>query len=340
MNFSNEDFEESRGHMQNFPSVFESIKDLNKVQIDGLLSLASKFKGFAHDWQGLPIPFIKRPIIATSFLENSTRTKHSFAIAIKNLGATYIDFNADTSSLKKGESLEETLRTLHSQGVDLCIIRTSVSQEFEKFKGNAPIKIINGGDGTHQHPTQSLLDLFTMKEIGMELEGKTISIIGDNLHSRVSHSLIDLLPQYGVKVILCGPEQCLPKASEIESPHVSLSHDIDEAIAQSDLLYLLRIQKERHQGEKTNYYETYPEKYGVSLERLKKHNKVIPVFHPGPANVGVEITKDLMESPYYFGYEQVHNSIFMRMAIIQAVLQNADKNLGIQFAGRKVQDLK
>jgi len=325
--------------MQNFPSVFESIKNLDKVQIDNLLALARKFKGFSHDWQGLPIPFIKRPIIATSFLENSTRTKHSFAIAIKNLSATYIDFNAETSSLKKGESLEETLRTLHSQGVDLCIIRTNISHEFERFKDNPPIKIINGGDGTHQHPTQALLDLFTMKEIGLDLEGKTISIIGDNIHSRVGHSLIDLLPQYGAKIILCGPEEYLPSPSELSTPSIKLCSDVDEAIAKSDLLYLLRIQKERHQGEISSHDETYPREFGVSLKRLKEKGKAIPVFHPGPANVGVEISRDLMESPFYFGYEQVHNSIFMRMAIIQAVLQNADKKLGIQFAGRTITDL-
>jgi aspartate carbamoyltransferase catalytic subunit len=326
--------------MQNFPSVFESIKDLNKSHIDGLLSLAGKFKGYAHDWQGLPIPFIKRPIIATSFLENSTRTKHSFAIAIKNLGATYIDFNADTSSLKKGESLEETLRTLHSQGVDLCIIRGNVSNELSQFKGRAPIKIINGGDGTHQHPTQALLDLFTMIQIKMDISGKTIAIIGDTAHSRVGHSLLDLLPQYGAKIILCGPPDCLPSAEEMAAyPNVTLSSDVDETIKQSDLLYLLRIQKERHSGKDVSYYETYPEDYGVSVERLRRHNKIIPVFHPGPANVGVEITRDLMDSPFYFGYEQVHNSIFMRMAIMQAVLQNADKNLGIQFAGRTIHDL-
>lgn len=326
--------------MQGFPSVFESIKDLDLVHVKGLLSLASKFKGYSHDWQGLPIPFIKRPVIATSFLENSTRTKHSFAIAIKNLGATYIDFNADTSSLKKGESLEETLKTLHCQGVDLCIIRTNVSNELHQFKENPPIKIVNGGDGTHQHPTQALLDLFTMTEIGMDLKGKTISIIGDTVHSRVGHSLIDLLPQFGVNIILCGPQSCLPHPSEFENnPAVTLMTDVDEAIAQSDLLYLLRIQKERHAGEDVSYYETYPQDFGVSVERLRKHNKLIPVFHPGPANVGVEITKDLIDSPFYFGYEQVHNSIFMRMAILQAVLQNADKKTGIQFAGRTIHDL-
>lgn len=326
--------------MQGFPSVFESIVDLQKGHIDGLLSLAGKFKGYSHDWQGLPIPFLKRPVIATSFLENSTRTKHSFAIAIKNIGATYIDFNADTSSLKKGESLEETLKTLHSQGVDLCIIRTNVSNELTPFKGKPPIKIINGGDGTHQHPTQALLDLFTMREIGLDLEGKTIAIIGDTIHSRVGHSLMDLLPLYGAKIILCGPPECLPNEVELKNyPAVSLSTDVDETIEASDLLYLLRIQKERHAGKNVDYYETYPQKYGISVERLKKHNKVIPVFHPGPANVGVEISKDLIDSQYYFGYEQVHNSIFMRMAIIQAVLQNADKKLGIQFAGRKIKDL-
>lgn len=326
--------------MQNFPSVFESIKDLNKGHIDGLLKLAGKFKGYSHDWQGLPIPFIKRPIIATSFLENSTRTKHSFAIAIKNLGATYIDFNADTSSLKKGESLEETLRTLHSQGVDMCIIRSNISRELTQFKEKPPIRIINGGDGTHQHPTQALLDLFTMTEIGMDLQGKTIAIIGDTAHSRVGHSLLDLLPQYGAKIILCGPKECLPNEEEMKAyPQVELSTDVDETILKSDLLYLLRIQKERHSGNEVSYYESYPEKYGVSVERLKRLEKVIPVFHPGPANVGVEISRDIIESPYYFGYEQVHNSIFMRMAIIQAVLQNSDKKLGIQFAGRKIQDL-
>ena len=326
--------------MRVFPSVFESIKDLDKGQIDGLLQLAKKFKGFSHDWQGLPIPFIKRPVIATSFLEDSTRTKHSFAIAIKNLGATYIDFNADTSSLKKGESLLETLRTLHAQGVDLCVIRSKISHELNSFKENPPIKIINGGDGINQHPTQALLDLFTMKEIGMKLKGKTIAIIGDTKHSRVCHSLLDLLPHYGTKIILCGPKECLHDQDEIKKyPSVSVSTDVDETIASADLLYLLRIQKERHGSSDTCYYENYPKNYGIDLKRMERLGKKVPIFHPGPANVGVEISRDIMDCPLYFGYEQVHNSIFMRMAIIQAVLQNADKLLGIQFAKRTVNDL-
>ena len=187
---------------------------------------------------------------------------------------------------------------------------------------------------------KALLDLFTMREIGLDLQNKTIAIIGDTIHSRVGHSLIDLLPQFGAKIILCGPQACLPKPEEFRhTPQVTLSTDVDETIARSDLLYLLRIQKERHSGEDTSYYESYPENYGISTERLKKHNKVLPVFHPGPANIGVEITKELIDSPYYFGHEQVHNSIFMRMAILQATLQNADKNVGIKFENRKIQDL-
>ncbi len=323
--------------MHHFPSVLESIKDLKIEQINGLLALARKFKSYSNDWQGLPVPFIKTPIIATSFLENSTRTKHSFAIAIKKIGAQYVDFQADQSSLKKGETLEETLLTLNAQGVDLCIIRTSLSQELKPFKDHPPIKIINGGDGTHQHPTQALLDFFTMLEIGLELEGKTVTIIGDNIHSRVGHSLVDLLTQYGVNVLLCGPRDFLPEKSP--HPQVKMTTSRDEAIEQTDLLYLLRIQKERHIGKMNYPIENYPNDYGINSKYLKKQRKKIPVFHPGPANIGVEISKDLLRSPYYFGYEQVQNSIYMRMAIIQAVLQNNDHNVGIKFDGRQIGDL-
>jgi len=313
--------------MQSFPSVFTSIEDLSQKQVLGVLELARSFKRYSLDHQGgVPTPFLRRPIIATSFLENSTRTKHSFAIAIKKLEATYVDFNAETSSLKKGESLEETLKTLHCQGVDLCIIRTSLSHQLDAFKEKPPIKIINGGDGTHQHPTQALLDLFTMQEIGMKIKDQTIAIIGDLIHSRVAHSLMDLLPRFGMKIILCGPESCLPKSAS--HPNISMTTNVDEAIEKSDALYLLRIQKERHGGSDTSFYETYHQDYGINLKRLQGHAKSVPVFHPGPANVGVEISEDLMNSVNYFGYSQVYHSTFMRMAIIQAVLLNDNRKIG------------
>jgi aspartate carbamoyltransferase catalytic subunit len=316
--------------MISFPSVFESIDDLTKPQIEGLLSLSRKFQEKERD--GDTNYFIHRkPIIATSFLENSTRTKHSFAIAIQRLGAMYIDFNAETSSLKKGESLEETLLTLNAQGVNLCVVRTSVSNQFSEFKKSPPIKIINGGDGINEHPTQALLDLFSLFKLspGLEdLNGKTISIIGDNIHSRVGHSLVKLLPQFGMKVILAGPEIYLPDAKYLPK-NVEITTDRDEAILKSDFIYLLRIQKERHENAHPGLYDQYLENHGVSLKLLKKLNKLVPVFHPGPCNIGFEIDHDLLKSSLYQGHFQVQNSVTMRMAIIQSMLNNNDKNIGI-----------
>jgi aspartate carbamoyltransferase catalytic subunit len=313
--------------MNSFPSLLESISDLDKLQIDGLLSLASKFK-FRESESSLFT--YKRPIIATSFLENSTRTKHSFAIAIQKLGAMYIDFNAETSSLKKGESLEETFLTLFNQGVNLCIFRGSISNQLSQFREFPPIKLINGGDGVNEHPTQALLDLFTLLEHSPDLNGKTLAIFGDNIHSRVGHSLCKLLPMYGMKVILCGPKHFLPEKSSLPQG-IYWSDDRDDTLSKCDFIYLLRIQKERHDPKVADETgaDDYLKQYGVSLDQLKKMNKLIPVLHPGPANIGVELDQALIKSSLYFGYQQVQNSIPVRMAVIQSMLVNNDKNIGI-----------
>ncbi|OUR97785.1 aspartate carbamoyltransferase [Halobacteriovorax marinus] len=311
--------------MEMFPSVLESIKDLNKRQIDGVLELAQKLK---HR-QDTPFSFSnKTPIIATSFLENSTRTKHSFEVAIAKLGCTYVNFEAEKSSLKKGETLEQTLLTLFGQGVELCIIRTSVSNELTKFKENPPIKIINGGDGTHQHPTQALLDLFTLFENDISIEGKTICIAGDVIHSRVGHSLIDLLPMFGAKIILFGPKGFVPE--NLQSDSVTVTHERQEALEKMDILYLLRAQKERHGKELNIDFDNYHNEYGFDLKTIESLNRKVPVMHPGPANIGIEISKDLICSPYYLGHEQVRNSIYLRMSLIEAILQNGAKNIGFK----------
>jgi aspartate carbamoyltransferase catalytic subunit len=312
--------------MNSFPSLLESINDLDKSQIDGLLSLTTKFKERESESN---LFTYRRPIIATSFLENSTRTKHSFAIAIQKMGAMYIDFNAETSSLKKGESLEETFLTLFNQGVNLCIFRSSVSHQLSQFRDNPPIKIINGGDGINEHPTQALLDLYTLLELSPDLNGKTLAIFGDNIHSRVGHSLIKLLPLFGMKVILCGPEAFLPLKESLP-PNVELSNDRDGTIKKSDFIYLLRIQKERHLNGAISHQSSYHsiEDYGLSLDLLKRMQKLVPVLHPGPANIGVELDHALIKSSLYKGYQQVQNSIPMRMAIIQSMLVNNDKNIG------------
>ena len=309
--------------MASFPSLLESIDDLSIQQIEVLVSRARYFKENPHV---TPFQAAPKPIIATSFLENSTRTKHSFALAIRRLGGLSLDFNAETSSLKKGESLEETFLTLFYQGVNLCVFRSSVSHQLAQFKEAPPIKIVNGGDGVNEHPTQALLDLYTLLSLDHDLSGKTISIIGDNIHSRVAHSLIKLLPQYGMKILLNGPKEYLPLTSTLPKA-VEIVNSRDEAVRRSDFLYLLRIQKERH-TEENNESNNYLEQNGVSLELLKSMNKLIPVLHPGPANIGVELDQALIKSSLYQGYFQVENSIPMRMAIIEAMLLNNDQNIG------------
>jgi len=302
--------------MSGFPRILESTQDLSKGQITTLLSMAKSLK------EGQNTSFFfdqdKRPIIATLFLENSTRTKTSFAIAAQKLGAHYIDFNVSTSSLSKGENLEETLLTLKYQGVDACVIRTPNSGELDQFKEDPPMALINGGDGTNQHPTQALLDLFTLFELGLDPQGKTFAIIGDVVHSRVANSLMDLLQRFGGKVVLCGPEECLPKSV---SGLVMMTESLDEALDLSDVIYTLRIQKERHSGP-TPYYNSYNKLFGLSLKKVLGLKKGPVILHPGPVNIGVELSQDVLKSPFYKGYEQVINSIYMRMAIISATLGN------------------
>lgn len=304
--------------MTSFPSLLESIDDLS---IDQIIQLFARARHFKNCPQNEP-PFhsvYPKPLIATSFLENSTRTKLSFAVAIERLGGRYIDFNAETSSLKKGESLEETFLTLFHQGVDLCVFRTSVSHQMAQFKDNPPVKMVNGGDGTNEHPTQALLDLFTLLELSPDLKNKTITIMGDVNHSRVGHSLMKLLPQFGMNVNLFGPRELVPEKFADQSR--------EKVIQKSDFLYLLRMQKERH-ASGSSLHENYLDEYGVSLELLKSLNRLIPVLHPGPANIGVEISHSLIKSSLYKGYLQVENSVPVRMAIIEAMLNNGDTNIG------------
>ncbi|EQC48419.1 aspartate carbamoyltransferase [Bacteriovorax sp. BSW11_IV] len=308
--------------MLNFPSILESIGDLDKTQIDGLLKLAEKFKFRTS----LTTNFTTtRPVVATLFLENSTRTKHSFFMAIENLGGRHMDFNAEKSSLSKGESLEETLLTLYSQGVNACVIRSSDNALLNPLKQNPPLRVINGGDGTNEHPTQALLDLFTMQQWEGEIEGKTIAIMGDCLHSRVTHSLVKLLPMYGAKVIISGPRSLCENYAKSENlPYVEKAKD---CLQQADIIYLLRMQLERHQ-ESFGDLSQYNKDFGLSLKLMKDVNKFVPVYHPGPCNIGVELDLELLRSQYYRGHEQVKHSIPMRMAIILAMLENGDKTVG------------
>jgi aspartate carbamoyltransferase catalytic subunit len=302
--------------MKRFPSILESTRDLSKDQIDILLSKAKSLKTGQN-----PGFFFNQnpPILTTLFLENSTRTKTSFAVAMLKLGGHFLDFNVETSSLKKGESLEETLHTIKHQGINLLVLRTPTSHELSPFRENPPLKIINGGDGINQHPTQGLLDLFTLFDLGINPQGKTMAVIGDIIHSRVFNSLSDLFLRFGGKIIVCGPEEWLPRSLP---EGVESTSSLDSALKKADIIYTLRIQKERH-SEQSSYDQSYPEVFGINLEKLKNP---VPVFHPGPVNIGVELSLDVLRSRHYQGYRQVQNSIFMRMAVILAMLENEKGN--------------
>jgi aspartate carbamoyltransferase catalytic subunit len=302
-----------------FPSVLEGIGDLSLEQIRLLLDRAKEYKKLALENR---LPFSSHPLnskiyVATFFMENSTRTKLSFTRAIELLGAKHLNFDPESSSIKKGEKLKETMLTLRALGIDIVIYRTSVARELEQFKKDPPVLIINGGDGTHQHPTQALLDLFTMIECDLDPKGKTIVIAGDVLHSRVTGSLAPLLEMWGAKIILSGPAHLIPEKSP--SPNITVEPDLDRALKHADMLYLLRAQFERHT---TNYsMQDYCTGHGACSERIHKLERKIPIFHPGPANIGVEITQEIIDSDLYMGNHQVAHGIYMRMAVLDAMFR-------------------
>ncbi|MCB9060799.1 MAG: aspartate carbamoyltransferase catalytic subunit [Halobacteriovoraceae bacterium] len=302
-----------------FPRMLTKIDDLSIVHIEELCRTAFEFKQNA----GAPIQFLNPPRFMTClFLENSTRTKLSFERAAHSIGLTPIQFNPSTSSLNKGEELEETLFTLSQQGIEICIIRSSENEYWKHFSKDLKIKVINGGDGTNEHPSQALLDLMTLMECTENLEGKSLTIFGDSAHSRVAHSLVKLLRMIGLQIKLCGPLELVDM--ELISDNVIHTDNFDEGL-ESDFLYFLRVQGERLSVDQAEQSFQMMNNYGLSLERYEKLFHRPPVLHPGPVNLGVEIHKDFLRKKFKHPagqmiHRQVENSIYMRMAILSAML--------------------
>ncbi|MDC0256003.1 aspartate carbamoyltransferase catalytic subunit [Bacteriovoracales bacterium] len=303
--------------MEPFPLILESVKDLSKVQVQSVFKLAHRFK--VGDFSSIQHKnSSQRPLVATFFQEPSTRTKNSFAIAAKRLNFEHVDLSPENSSLKKGEDLEQTFLTLKYQGVNLLVSRSPQERMIQDIK-MPKMAYINGGDGKNQHPTQALLDVFTMIEKGLDLSKTTVAIIGDVLHSRVAHSLMDLIPQFGGKILLCGPDEWLPKGDL--APFIEKSNSLEDVILRSDVLYPLRIQKERHL-KKGQVDHQFSDRYKISLKKLNQLKRSPLVFHAGPFNIGVEIDKDILESPLFQAYEQIENSVHLRMSLIQMMLES------------------
>lgn len=250
------------------------------------------------------------------FFEDSTRTKTSFDIAERKLGLQVVPFDASHSSVNKGESLYDTVKTLESIGVNLVVIRDKKDRYFDELE-NINIPIINGGDGTGNHPSQCMLDLLTIYQEFGKFEGLKVGIVGDVKHSRVANSNAEALRRLGAKVYFSGPEQWFDEGALINGTYLN----VDELIKEVDVLMLLRIQHERHDSKMSFSASEYHKKYGLTKEREKSMKKEAIIMHPAPINRGVEIDTDLVECERSRVFRQMQNGVFARMAILKEALE-------------------
>ncbi|MBI2258351.1 MAG: aspartate carbamoyltransferase catalytic subunit [Flavobacteriia bacterium] len=289
------------------------IKELTENDIHLIFKTAESFKQVINR-PIKKVPSLRDITIANLFFENSTRTKLSFELAEKRLSADILNFSAAQSSVKKGETLIDTVNNILSMKVDMVVMRHSKpgAPHFLSQKVNA--RIINAGDGTHEHPTQALLDAFSIKEKLGEINGKKIVIIGDILHSRVALSNIYCLQKCGAEVMVCGPHTLIPK--DIHLLGVKVEHNLINALKWCDIANVLRIQLERQDIQYFPSLREYSMLYGLNKEIFKKIDKEIFIMHPGPINRGVEITSDVADSSQSIILQQVENGVAIRMAVI------------------------
>ena len=260
------------------------------------------------------VPTLQGQTVLNLFFEASTRTKLSFELAEKRLSADVVNFSKSGSSVQKGETFKDTVNNIISMKVDIIVVRhesAGVPQFLTRFT-NA--KIINAGDGRHEHPTQALLDIYSIEEKIGSIKGKKICIVGDIAHSRVALSNIFALKKLGAEVSVCGPLTMMPV--NIGELGVKIYSDINKAIAENDVLNVLRIQLEREAGSSIPDLREYREYFGINAERIEKNNKDILILHPGPINRGVELSSDVADGPYQIILNQVTNGVAVRMAIL------------------------
>ncbi|SDB41910.1 aspartate carbamoyltransferase [Flavobacteriaceae bacterium MAR_2010_188] len=289
------------------------IKYLNKKDIDLIFETADHFKEVINR-PIKKVPSLRDITIANLFFENSTRTKLSFELAEKRLSADIINFSASQSSVTKGETLIDTVQNILSMKVDMVVMRHPYPGASVFLSKNVKASIINAGDGAHEHPTQALLDSYSIKEKLGTVKGKKIVIVGDILHSRVALSNIFALKLQGAEIKVCGPKTLLPK--HIESLGVKVETDLRKALEWCDVANMLRVQNERMDMSYFPSTREYTKQYGVNKALLDSLKKEIVIMHPGPINRGVEITSDVADSKQAIILEQVQNGVAIRMAVI------------------------
>jgi aspartate carbamoyltransferase catalytic subunit len=289
------------------------IKNLTLEDIQLILETASNFKEVINR-PIKKVPSLRDITIANVFFENSTRTKLSFELAEKRLSADVVNFSSSNSSVKKGESLVDTVNNILSMKVDMVVMRHSSPGAPHFLSRNVKANIINAGDGTHEHPTQALLDAFSIQEKLGDVAGKKIAIIGDILHSRVALSNIFCLKMLGAEVMVCGPVTLIPKY--ISSLGVKVELDVKKALEWCDVANVLRIQLERQQIKYFPSLREYSLYYGINKRLLQQLDKEIVIMHPGPINRGVELNSDVADSEHSIILNQVENGVAVRMAVL------------------------
>ncbi|WP_025274772.1 aspartate carbamoyltransferase catalytic subunit [Haloglycomyces albus] len=296
--------------------------DLSREQAELLLHQAEEMSRAVSGREVPKLPALRGRTVVNLFFEDSTRTRTSFETAAKRLSADVVNFAAKSSSVNKGESLKDTALTLQAMGADAVVVRHGAAGVPERLATWLPSSILNAGDGLRGHPTQALLDAYTLQQRLGRLDGRTVTIVGDILHSRVARSNVWLLNTLGANVRLIGPPTLMPR--RIESWPAEVGYDLDAALPDSDAIMMLRVQRERMLGGFFPSEREYSLRYGLDQRRAARLPEEAPIMHPGPMNRGLEIASAVADSPRTTIVDQVTNGIWVRMAALYLLLTNGD----------------
>jgi aspartate carbamoyltransferase catalytic subunit len=296
------------------------LRDLSSQEIEHILDTAQGFEEVSTR-SVKKAPTLRGKVVVNLFFEDSTRTRNSFSLAANRLSADVIEFTQKSSSVSKGETLLDTARNLEAMGIDIVVIRHSAGGAPKFLSRNINACVINAGDGYCEHPTQGLLDVFTIRKIKGSLEGLKVAIVGDIAHSRVARSNIYALTKLGAEVILVGPPTLMP--AKVEKLPVKVSYSLDDCLGELDVINMLRIQFERMGANPFPSIKEYSHYFGLTVERMKKVKKDILVMHPGPINRGLEIESEVADGPNSVILQQVANGLAVRMAVMFLVNQGA-----------------
>ncbi|QDU81369.1 Aspartate carbamoyltransferase [Polystyrenella longa] len=299
------------------------LEELTAEEITIILDRAAEFKALADS--GKPkLDFLNGTAIANLFFEPSTRTRTSFSLAAKRLSADTVDFTAASSSLSKGETFIDTARNIEAMGVSQVVVRHRTPGAPQLLARHLKVPVLNAGDGTREHPTQALLDIFTIRQHRGSLAGLTVTLVGDILHSRVARSNIWGLTKLGARVIVCGPATLIPQ--RITELGVEVSHNLDEVLPETDCINLLRIQFERQRGAFFPSIREYAHLFGMNSERLARAKKDALILAPGPINRGVELTPAVADGDQSVIIDQVSNGLLIRMACLHLLHEYSQNN--------------